>query len=143
MFQVRWLFNWFHCWPDQFYWCLRKATEGPPSILTLSWPIGLVWILNEGCSIFWILHMPSFMPSQYPIQDHSRFVVISIRLAMRIDVGLSWCILDALWHILDMLLCYNIHKGSIFQIWLYKNEGSDLTKKCYSLLWYLQSYEYF
>ena len=27
-----------------------------------------------------------------------------------------------------MLLCCDIHKGSIFQIWLYKNEESDLTK---------------
>ena len=113
------------------------------SILILFWSIGLVQILNDGSSVFWSLHMPSFMPSQYPVKNYSRFVVISTRLAMGIDVGLSWCIIDALWYILDMLLCCNIHKGSIFQIWLYRNEGSDLTTKYYSLLWYPQGYKYF
>ena len=72
--------------------------------------------------------MPFFMPSQYPIKNLSRFVVISTRLAMEIELDLSWYILDALRYILNMLLCYDIHKDSIFQIWLYRNEGSDLTK---------------
>ena len=138
-----WLFNWFCCWLDQFYWCLRNATEGPLPILILFWPIGLVWILNDGSSVFWTLYIPSFMPNQYPIKNHSRFVVIFIRLAMGIDVDLSWCILDALWYILDMLLYCDIHKDNSFQIWLYKNKKFSLTKKYYSLLWYSQGYEYF
>ena len=128
MFQIWWLFNYFHYWPSQFYWCLRKMTEGPPPILIFFWSIELVWILNDGSSVFWILHLPSFMPSQYPVKNHSKFIVISTRLAMEIDVGLSWCILDALWYILDILFYYDIHKDSIFQIWLYKNKRSDLTK---------------
>ena len=86
---------------------------GPPPILILFWPIRLVQILNDGSSVFEILYLPSFMPSQYPIKNYSRFVVISIRLAMRIDMGLSWYILDDLQYILDILLCYDIHKDSI------------------------------
>ena len=128
MFQVWWLFNWFRCWPDQFYWCLKKATGRPPSILTFFWLIWLVWILNNSSSVFWTLYLSFFMPSQYPVKNYSRFVVISTTLTMRIDVGLSWCMLDALRHILNILLCCDIHKDSIFQIWLYKNEGSNLTK---------------
>ena len=62
---------------------------GPPPILILFWSIGLVRILNEGSSVFRTLYMPSFMPNQYPIKNHSQFVVISTRLAMEIDVGLS------------------------------------------------------
>ena len=143
MFQVRWLFNWFYCWFGQFYWYLRNVAGEPPPILTFFWSIGLVQILNEDSLVFRTLHIPSFMPSQYSVKNHSRFVVISIRLAIEIDEYLSWYILEVLQYILDMLLYCDIHKDSIFQIWLYENEESDLTKKYYSLLWYSQGYEYF